>query len=319
MEGFFVLDSENCGLAVAELGNVKGEKMVKKTSLGTVVRKRFSDITNSQHRPSILVQDDKPLPVSFLPNDYIEHLRKENAMLTRLLADRNKIIELSGQELQKLRMNLQKLQKQNWHLAQSNSQMLTELNLGKDRLKAMQHELGCKVALLKAKDLLLEEKEKKATCQNSSTEVKCEEAAEETLKTNDDKKACNPSRRRHSRNHFADPAGAQVATKDKADNKRLCLRRQSARFIQPEPTEDLFEIEDAKFQIHQLLDEQMDENIHTLLDSSTTKEEAEAKSFSRFETQQSRRSSVGRPLRRAAEKVQSYKERPLNVKMRRSE
>lgn len=129
----------------------------------------------------------------------------------------SKIIELSGAELQKMRVSLQKLQLQNWNLAQSNSQMLAvclvfalslsfkfisriiqfsviltkfllivqELNLGKDKvkvclkiqvhwlwgycfslclnsqhcsfqLKELRHELGCKNALLKAKNMELE-------------------------------------------------------------------------------------------------------------------------------------------------------------------
>lgn len=37
----------------------------------------------------------------------------------------SKVIEVSGAELQKLRVNCQKLQLQNWNLAQSNSHMLT--------------------------------------------------------------------------------------------------------------------------------------------------------------------------------------------------
>lgn len=37
---------------------------------------------------------------------------------------KSKIIELSGAELQKLRVSVQKLQLQNWNLARSNSQML---------------------------------------------------------------------------------------------------------------------------------------------------------------------------------------------------
>ena len=36
----------------------------------------------------------------------------------------SKVIELSGMELQKLRINLQKMQQQNFQLAQANSQML---------------------------------------------------------------------------------------------------------------------------------------------------------------------------------------------------
>ena len=43
--------------------------------------------------------------------------------LSLMLVD-SKTIELSGKELQRLRLNLQKVQKQNLQLAQANSQML---------------------------------------------------------------------------------------------------------------------------------------------------------------------------------------------------
>ncbi|XP_019054496.1 PREDICTED: shugoshin-1-like isoform X2 [Nelumbo nucifera] len=317
MEDFFSLDSENCELTE----NTKGVNMVKK-SLGSVVKKRLSDITNFQNRVSSPGQDDKPIPISSVTKDYIDKLRKENAVLMRLLQDRNKIIELSGFELQKLRMNLRKLQQQNWQLAQANSQMLAELNLGRDRLKAMQHELGCKEALLKAKNSELEIWScfraflypQPLTIQEST--VKRAEAAEESLQDKDDNKTSNPTRRRQSRIQSAGPAGTQVASKEKDDNKRLCLRRQSTRFRQLEPTEDLFEIEDVKFPVHPLLDDQIHDDIPISSNSPTTKEEAERKSAPKEEL---RRSSVGRPLRRAVEKVQSYKERPVKIKLRRSE
>ncbi|XP_010267241.1 PREDICTED: uncharacterized protein LOC104604551 isoform X5 [Nelumbo nucifera] len=294
MEDFFSLDSENCELTE----NTKGVNMVKK-SLGSVVKKRLSDITNFQNRVSSPGQDDKPIPISSVTKDYIDKLRK------------------------KLRMNLRKLQQQNWQLAQANSQMLAELNLGRDRLKAMQHELGCKEALLKAKNSELEIWScfraflypQPLTIQEST--VKRAEAAEESLQDKDDNKTSNPTRRRQSRIQSAGPAGTQVASKEKDDNKsRLCLRRQSTRFRQLEPTEDLFEIEDVKFPVHPLLDDQIHDDIPISSNSPTTKEEAERKSAPKEEL---RRSSVGRPLRRAVEKVQSYKERPVKIKLRRSE
>ncbi|KAL1370225.1 hypothetical protein AAHE18_01G044200 [Arachis hypogaea] len=43
--------------------------------------------------------------------------------------------------MQMLRGNVQKLQLQNWNLTQSNTHMLVELNLGRERIKALQHEL----------------------------------------------------------------------------------------------------------------------------------------------------------------------------------
>lgn len=89
---------------------------------------------------------------------------------------------------------------------------------------------------------------------------------------------------------------------------RRCVRRQSARFSshEHEPKEEnLFEIEDLK--------------MHD--DGSTTKsvEQKDGKIGSKPEPRESHRMSFGRPSRRAAEKIHSYKETPLNIKMRRPE
>ncbi|KAF8370212.1 hypothetical protein HHK36_031743 [Tetracentron sinense] len=375
MEGFFVLGSEDCGVGDKK----KREKMANGSSLGSVVRKKLSDITNLQQLPKSPKRDEKQQPVLSTAKDYIDQLHKENMALMKLLAERNKIIELSGLELQKLRINLQKMQQQNCHLAQANSQMLAELNLGKDRLKALHHELGCKEALLKGKNLELEEITKKKASQETGKErrAKCEKEAGESLQAaNDDNKPCNPSRKRQSRNQSICPSTViqhvaakeivdnksfffpnnpeknyvctfsvlnrpclrrqsarfkseqtetsedlfEIEQKEIVDNKRPCLRRQSARFKseQTEPTEDLFEIEDAKFPARPLHDSPMHEDGPASLGLSTRKEEKEGNATPRCETQELRRSSIGRPLRRAAEKVQSYKEIPLNIKMRRS-
>ncbi|PNT69354.1 shugoshin-1 isoform X2 [Brachypodium distachyon] len=76
---------------------------------------------------------------------------KENSKLAHLLAEKTKIIELSGVEIQKLRLALHATHQKNLQLAQANSQILAELNQGKDRLKVLQHELGCATAVLKVK------------------------------------------------------------------------------------------------------------------------------------------------------------------------
>lgn len=91
---------------------------------------------------------------------------------------------------------------------------------------------------------------------------------------------------------------------------RRRLRRQSARFISQ--TENLFEIEDGKLPVSCKPDSPMHSSGPTPLISSTRKEGEE-------DNCAPRRSSVGRPLRKAAEKVKSYKEVPIIVKMRRSE
>ncbi|XVF05752.1 hypothetical protein REPUB_Repub05bG0199300 [Reevesia pubescens] len=290
-----------------------GERMAKRSSFGSIVRKRLSDITNLQSQPKASNQEEKPQNVSPAAEDYINQLIKEKMALMKLIEERNKIIELSGTELQNLRICLQKFQLQNWNLAQSNSQMLAELNLGRDRVKALQHELVCKDALLKAKNM---EKKGKAdiNCQNTSSHGG-EQAAEECIpRANYDDKPCTRNRRRNARSQSMGPSttSQRGGDKEKIENKRRCLRRQSARFKsqEREPTENLFEIDDVTYATTQQLDTPMHEDGPTPLGSSITLLE---------ETQMLKRSSIGRPLRKAVKKVQSYKEVPLNVKMRRND
>ncbi|KAB2031515.1 hypothetical protein ES319_D05G309500v1 [Gossypium barbadense] len=154
-------------------------------------RKGLSDITNLQHQPKVLTQDAKLLlqPASLGSKDYINKLQQENMMLMKVLADRIKVIELSGIELQKLRINFEKFQQQNLQLAQANNQLLLELNSGKDRLKALKHELGCKNAMLKA---IKSEGLKEGT-------NKYGEAGESLNKEDGDYKPCNTNRRRQSK------------------------------------------------------------------------------------------------------------------------
>ncbi|XP_062189407.1 shugoshin-1-like isoform X2 [Phragmites australis] len=113
----------------------------------------------------------KPVPLADITNTgrpnptrsiSVADVVKENAKLHHLLSERTKIIEVSRVEMQKLRLALQASRQQNLQLAQTNSQMLAELNLGKDRLKVLQHELSCTAAVLKVKDSELECKNKTA-------------------------------------------------------------------------------------------------------------------------------------------------------------
>ena len=59
--------------------------------------------------------------------------------------------------MQKLRIFLRQMHQKSCQLARRNTLMLEELNLGKERLKAMQHEIGCSVAVPKTTKLELEE------------------------------------------------------------------------------------------------------------------------------------------------------------------
>lgn len=283
--------------------------MAKRSSLGSMMRKKLTDITNLQTAKAIS-QDEKPPVDCPTDKDYIDQLMRERMTLMRLVSERNKIVELSGAELQKLRISLQKLQQQNLNLAQSNSRMLAELNLGREKVKTLQHELLCKDALLKAKNLEIEGKAEK--CQNTESQVsQLKEVDEAALhKADNDGEPCNDNKRRITRSRSMGPSTAcpKVENKEKVENKRRCLRRQSARFRSQ--TENLFEIEDVKFPVSRTPDNPMHNSGPTPLISCTSKEEKENCA--------PRRSSVGRKPRKAAEKVHSYKEVPLNVKLRRA-
>lgn len=385
MEGLKVLSTEN-----RIDGKAKGEKRAKGSKIGSSPRKRLGDISNMQQLPKPSNQEAKPQQTfSVVTSDYIDKLHKENMTLMKVLTDRNKIIELSGIELQKLRINLQKVQQQNLLLAQANSQMLAELNSGKDKLKALQHELGCKNTLLKARKFVLEGKAITVTCATSENQVladKQDEAGKFIEEQEVDNKRSNTRRRgRPSKNKSLDSSTVKaVQAREKIDNKRPCLRRRSAKFNseeaesteerlclrkqsarikseeaepiderlsskrksasfqyeepeqtekrvvhtrrqsarfkseEPEPTEDLFEIDEAKFPASPLCDEQVHENGVTSSNLSVKTEQEEGNGAVKDKTQGTTRYS-GRPSRQAAVKVQSYKEIPLNAKMRREE
>ncbi|KAH9700362.1 Shugoshin [Citrus sinensis] len=231
--------------------------MAKGSSFGSIMRRRLSDITNSQSRPKVLLShEEKPSQVSPASGDLVD-------------------------------------------------QLIKEINLGREKVKALQHELVCKDALIKAKSIVKEEGEK---------------VIEECVpKANENVKTCERNRRRSTRCKSMGPSTTRqkVAEKENVENKRRCVRRQSARFKSQEraPTENLFEIEDSKLPATQPLDDPMHEDNSIQAGSSTANEEF---SSSRNEARLSQRSSMGRPSRKAAEKVQSYKELPLKVKMRRT-
>lgn len=387
MEGVPVLDTENINVAGDK---IKGEKLEKGSLVGIARRKMLADISNLSQRN----QYGKSQSV-LVSKEHVEKLQRDIMALTKLVADRNKIIELSAIELQKLRVNYQQLQQQNLQLAQTNSQMLAELNAGKDKLKAYQHELGCKNGLLNAKKLELKEQTKKVRSQNTRNEVetiKGDKAAQ--FSQPEDNKPCNIKRKRQSKVQSLDSSAVKPGqTEENAEKKSICLRRRSAMFksgekptekntvtksvrlrrqsarlksgeepnekdidtkrqsarfksgeeptekdtdtksrictgrqstrvksedqIQ-EPAENLFQTDGAKFHIPPLHDDPVHESCPTSSVLSVKIESETGNSVPRFETQELRRTSF-RPTRRAAEKVQTYKEIPINVKMRRNE
>ncbi|KAL6980297.1 hypothetical protein U1Q18_021939 [Sarracenia purpurea var. burkii] len=272
IEDFFVLDSEN-----SLVGDKHKLKKIAKGSFGVAARKKLGDLSNLPQQPKSLIQLEKE---QFVPNttkEYIDRLQKENMTLMRLLLDRNKIIELTGIELQKLRVNLEKFQQQNLQLAQANSQMLVELNSGKDRLKALNHELGCKNGLLKAKKMELEDKAKIRKCPKMINQVgtsKPEEARETSEAGGTESNPGSINRKRQSKS-LGPSIIKQVQLKEKIENKRVCLGRQSARFKseEPAPTEDTLEIVNTQFPVGSLNDNQMRED--------NSKEKIQNKRFTR--------------------------------------
>ncbi|WJX44101.1 hypothetical protein P8452_31122 [Trifolium repens] len=282
-------------------------KMAKK-SIGNIMRKRLSDITNSSQSQ----HENNNQPIS-LDNNSIQQLLKERANLINLLADRNKMLERSGAELQRLRADMKKLQMQNWNLAQSNSLMLAELNLGRDKIKTLQHEILWRSALINGKTFNMQEKVEIDSEKNASlSQLKEEDEKEEQpspITSNDEKQCCLNRRRIRSRSTGSSTASTSTKNTGKEkvkDRRRRSLRRHSAtsKVHQHEPLENLFEIEDAQYAITQ----------SDKPSSSSVKTERRENTCLRNEAP---RHSFGRPLRRAAEKVPSYKEIPLNVKMRR--
>ncbi|KAK3157701.1 hypothetical protein QOZ80_2AG0126720 [Eleusine coracana subsp. coracana] len=275
-------------------------------------RKTLCDITNLSRR---VAAEDPDEPAC--ADGGIAQLVKENADLLKLLEERNQIIELSGAEIQKLRLA-------NWELARANSQMSLELNLGRNRLKILQHELVCSRAALKAKTSELEDakkmlkrrivrpQEKTANqtgqhlgsdraAQTKDGDVVDPEPASDATRTGSIQRPGNASRKRMLRSRSLGPGSATKL----ALPKETTQRRKSMRIPQPsDRREDLFELEDVQLAIGGC----------KIDPECTSDNERPGQTPAQF----LRRSSLGRPLRQARERVATYKEVPLNIKLRRS-
>ncbi|PAN47051.1 hypothetical protein PAHAL_9G230400 [Panicum hallii] len=268
-------------------------------------RKTLCDITNLSRREPAEVPNESACPAP----EKLAQLVKENADLVSLIAERDEIIQLSGTEIQKLRLA-------NWELARTNSQMMAELNLGRNKLKALQHELACSRAALKAKTSELEDVKKAMQRRNIHTQrtqhlgpdkvaqtkdgdVVDPEPASEATRAGSIQRSGNASRKRMLRSRSLGPAASTKLALPK--DKETSQRRKSMRVPQPSASsEDLFEIEDVEVAIGSCK-----------IDPDT------ASGSERAGHQFQRRSSLGRPLRQARERVTSYKEMPLHVKLRR--
>ncbi|KAL0888658.1 hypothetical protein Bca101_012641 [Brassica carinata] len=128
----------------------------KESLMSSAQRRKLADISNLEEQMK-REETQKQQAMLFSSKEYAEKLEKENMTLMKALAHRNKIIELSGVEIQKLRINLRNMQEKNLQFAQANSHMLAELNTNRDTLKLLQHELGCKNVLLEARKMQTEE------------------------------------------------------------------------------------------------------------------------------------------------------------------
>ncbi|TKV93552.1 hypothetical protein SEVIR_9G233000v4 [Setaria viridis] len=275
-------------------------------------RKTLCDITNLSRRELAEVPDQSACPAAAAGAAGVERfaqLVKENADLVSLIAERDEIIQLSGTEIQKLRLA-------NWELARTNSQMMAELNLGRNKLKALQHELVCSKAALKVKTSELEDAKKAMLRRNINIQrtqhlgpdraahtkdgdVVDPEPASDASRAGSIQRSGNVSRKRMLRSRSLGPvASAKLAL---PKDKETSQRRKSMRMPQPSArSEDLFEIEDVQLAI-----------------GSCKVDPDSASGSERPGHQFLRRSSLGRPLRQARERVTSYKEMPLHVKLRR--
>ncbi|CAI0398001.1 unnamed protein product [Linum tenue] len=302
-----------------------GETLAMRSPLGSTARKRLADISNLPPPPELAVLKPNSSGVHNPSGDLFNRLlqsEKEKAALLQLVEERDKMLALRATEMQNLHRGYQTVLLQNRSLAQSNSQMSAEVNTARDRvssasvisrgwscrLRVLQHEVACKDALLKARSSELEGKPV-TEHQDAVPQVREEVIAERLQKANNGKKPCNRGRVRATRSQSLGPSTSQVEVeKEKAETKRQCLRRQSARFKSPErepPAEELFEIEDTKSAVSP--------------SSRMQEDTSEPGSEALVDAAASHRSSIGRPVRRAAVKVQSYKEPSLTQKMRRPE
>ncbi|GMP45393.1 hypothetical protein CsSME_00013934 [Camellia sinensis var. sinensis] len=78
-------------LNAADLGCATNNPEIEKKTKGSfesVARKRLGDISNLPQRPKPSTKDEKEQFVSNTTKDYIEHLKKENMTLIKLLVDK---------------------------------------------------------------------------------------------------------------------------------------------------------------------------------------------------------------------------------------
>ncbi|CAM8933031.1 unnamed protein product [Rhodiola kirilowii] len=354
MERLVVFNSEN----VVSTDKPKGKDGETGYTVGVDGRKKLGEITNLPCPPKLSSHFENMQTVSLPAKDIIHQLQNENMALKKVLADRNKLIESSRIELHNLRSNLGKLKLQNSQFALANSQLLQELNSGKDRLKALNHELGCRNGLRKALQL----------------EADAADSSKEVVPAQPDN-----GKKDKARVQFggSDPLSnsAKGGVRDKVESQVLKKRRQSIRLKcdDSKTDKDVFVKDEAEVPISSVTADPACESSGTL-DQSVRKVGAKKKADNhdsclrrpsmRFKfdvtqasetknvqmmataetprdadsdalklvkeeniedsslttkSQVSHRHSVGRPQRHAAVKIHSYKEVPIKGKLRRPE
>ncbi|KAF3602167.1 hypothetical protein F2Q69_00038846 [Brassica cretica] len=174
-----VLKVDDHAVEGVSTNKAKGEKMIQDLPMSSAQRRTLGDITNLPNQKMMLNhganQQQQSLSLSEKLQKANENMRLMKALTERkyetcdyfvyvdlllmiiaVFCDHSAIIERTGSELQRYRINLQMVQAQNLQLSQTNTRILAEIRTSKDQLKALQHELSCKNGVLMARKLPLE-------------------------------------------------------------------------------------------------------------------------------------------------------------------
>ncbi|CDY41346.1 BnaA01g31730D [Brassica napus] len=231
----------------------KGEKMIQDPPMNSAQRRTLGDITNLPNQKVMLMNhgaNQQQQSLSLSSKEYAEKLQKAKS-----LTERNAIIERTGSELQKYRVNLQMVQTQNLQLSQTNTRILAEIRTSKDQLKALQHELSCKNGVLMARKLPLEPQKLPCTHHDASEDKDRANASRgasgvfhpngEDHKTASESSDCNSlqindkANNKRSISGRSSPANSEVldiigrpgeSAQTTNMTRRVSLRRQSRRF-----------------------------------------------------------------------------------------
>ncbi|KAK7278595.1 hypothetical protein RJT34_23627 [Clitoria ternatea] len=274
---FLDSDSEHVGVAGAKARKGKGVKGDSVSVLASQ-KKMLSDITNLAQQQQHPQQAKQQLPPLAAPDISFDQLLKENAMLMKLLANRNAIIESCKAELQKCQNDFMKLRKQNSELAQTNNQMLAELNISRQRLREIQHELGGKNGILKAMKLELEAKKHTVKLKHvDAHEVGAYLSNQSDQSLPEHNRKDVKMKRASKSQSSAQAVVKQVKSVEKVDNQRYSLRRQSAglKTEKPESTKDSVQGEQVKDDVSRLQENLANENVPTSLGTKIHEEARE--------------------------------------------